>query len=98
MLTGGETVRKPKTKSKKLTRYVAVIASTGGVEIGLTRSNRNTHGDWSCFTGTDRAAVVQQAMDARSDWTKGSYGPYRILVGTLTEEIVTPTNYKVVKL
>lgn len=87
--------RKTVARTKKETRYVAIV-----VDADLTKilSNRNS-GDWSAFFGTDRDEVAELAVKARAKWTaSGNYGPYRILLGTLTEEVQTPSNFKVVKL
>lgn len=91
-------MKKKTAVRRKKAHHVAVVVANV-VEIpNLAQSGRNPHGDWGSFVGTDRDKVVAAALKARQDWTRGAYGPYRILIGTLTEEIVTPTNYKAVKL
>jgi ribosomal protein L39E len=88
---------KAKTKAKKVPLYVAVVVRPNVETSGFYRSSRAQHGDRGSFLGTDREEVLAAALKAKADWEK-SYGPYEILIGTLTKRVVLPTNYKVVKL
>lgn len=80
--------RKPKAKL-----FAAVVIGKPGVPSG------RPFGDWGCFVGPECVAIISQALKARGHWERsGAYGPYRILVESLTEEVQTPTNYKLVRL
>jgi hypothetical protein len=85
-----------KVKRKTKSNGVAVAVVVGA---GINTFSLRPLGDYSSFVDATREVAVRRAIEARTKWTaSGSMGPYRILVGTLTEEVVTPTNYKVVKL
>lgn len=49
----------------------------------------------SAFSGTDKDQVIQKAIEERSRWMNNNPkgGPYRILVGSLTEEVVQRPQY-----
>jgi hypothetical protein len=87
---------KRKKESGKAALGVAVVVGSNCALLPVASSLR-PHGDWACFVG-DRGLVIERALKARADWSRGNCGPYRILVGTLTEEVRTPTNYKVERL
>jgi hypothetical protein len=89
--------KKKSIRKKKSVTFIAVVFQ-GNAELPIMRSGGTIHGDYGSFVGADREAVVAAALKARQEWTRDSYGPYRILVGTLTEEVITPTQYQVVKL
>lgn len=88
-------MKKKVRTTKKSALYVAVVCAENS---GMLRSGR-PEGDWAAFINTDRACAISAALRARSKWTaSGRFGPYRVLVGTLSENVLTPTNYKLVKL
>jgi hypothetical protein len=89
-----------KTKTKKPgALWIAVIAGSSYTppDAGLILSARGKWGDWSSFLGA-KTAVIEQAIQARAEWEAKGSGPYVILLGTITEKVQLPTNFKVVKL
>ena len=64
--------------------YVAVVIRDGSV------SGRPS-GDWAGFVNEDKDLAVGKALKAREKWESSSnYGPYKVLVGELTEEVIAP--------
>lgn len=47
----------------------------------------------SAFSGTDRDQLIRTAITEREIWHKRGHGPYRIFVGELTREIVSPVTW-----
>jgi hypothetical protein len=87
---------KVKRKTKKQSNGLAVAVVVG---TDINTFSLRPHGDYSSFVDATREVAVRRAVEARNKWTaSGRCGLYRILTGTLTEEVVTPTNYKLVKL
>jgi hypothetical protein len=82
-----KTVKTGRKRTKKVVRYVVVVAAD--------RESQRANGTWSAFVGLDRESVVQTAIAARS-----SYGnrDYELWVGALTEKVIIPTAFKLVKL
>lgn len=72
--------------------YVAVVCKL------WDRSGR-PRGDWACFVDKQESRAISQAIGAKKEWErKGAYGPYRILVGTLTKEATVPVRYRIVSI
>lgn len=88
-----------KTKRKKaaIMFHVAVVLNTVGPEKALALSGR-PEGDWGSFVALSQDDAVGRAVKARAKWEAKGYGPYQIFVGTLTAEVIVPTNFKLVKL
>lgn len=57
------------------------------------RSGR-TEGDWSCFIDKNKNAAITKALNAKRKWEEKGYGPYRVLVGNLVEEVAVPMRYR----
>lgn len=52
----------------------------------------------SCWTGTDKKALIEQACIMKRKWeASGKYGPYEIVVGEITEKVVFPSVYRIEK-
>jgi len=64
--------------------YVAVVVSRNGTP------SRRPKGDWACFTGENKQAVIDEALEATEEWNRGGWGPYKVLVGRLTLEAQLP--------
>lgn len=71
--------------------FIAVVYTATGL------SGRH-EGDFASFVATTKEEAIQDAIDARSKWETKGYGPYRLLVGKLSEEVAIPTRYEIVKL
>lgn len=84
-------MKKRVKRSKATPLAIAVVVRADGGRSGRSK------GDWAAFVG-ERDAVNGAAMNARLEWQAQRHGPYRILTGVLTGELVTPTNYKIVPL
>jgi hypothetical protein len=84
-----------KKRSKRIGHvlYVAVVVSGSQIRCGVMESCRVPFGDWASFIGNDKDEVVRRALEAVRKW-----GQYQIWIGTLTDEVVVPTNFKLVKL
>ncbi len=90
-----------KTKKKRVRRvtrkasalFVAVVLKD---DDGYNSGRQD--GDWASFVGFDKAQEIGRAIEAKKKWESKGYGPYQIFVGTLTENVTLPTNYKVTKL
>lgn len=63
--------------------YVAVVCKV------WERSGRPA-GDWACFINKQKSEAIRAAIAARKKWSEKGYGPYRILVGVLGEEVSEP--------
>lgn len=72
--------------------YIAIVAKD--IEQGHKSVNR------SAFTSDDKDTVIQAALTARDEWKSRGNGPYKIYIGTITTEIITPVvvNYKEVRI
>lgn len=79
---------KRKKKAAKSTLAVAVVVNANGSLSG------RSHRDWASFVHSEEKLVVTAAIKAAADWQAEGYGPYSILVGTLTRVAEVPTNYK----
>jgi hypothetical protein len=75
-------------------KYVAVV-------FGLSNENRswNPDGDWSAFVADSEGEAIDRATRAQHRWARvGRPRAYRVVVGTLTHEVVRPLDYKLEKL
>jgi hypothetical protein len=68
-------------------KYVAVVFTPDGA----SRKYDNT---FACFVEETREAAIEAALNARDAWSHRGRR-YRVVVGALTDEVVTPTNYKI---
>lgn len=93
-------MKKKTRKTQNAIHVAAVVSSTVSVAditgFPFVRSKR-PDGDWACFISTDRADAIYRALQAVRNWGGGS-NRYRVLLGTLTTVVATPTNYKLVPL
>jgi hypothetical protein len=70
--------------------YVAVICR--GYAGGLSA---RPNGDWACYVSKDRNEAIQLAIQARAKWGDQTY---YILVGKLSQMVITKADFQVVKL
>lgn len=96
------TSRSRARRSKALKLFIAVVVNmTTNLDHAVIHSLRN-RGDWASFVGTDRDAVIEEAVESCHAWSApggNGYGhKYRVLVGELTGAAVTPTRFEVVPL
>jgi hypothetical protein len=82
-----------KKRKSKVALYIAVVVSPDSSPCALMVSRRAPMGDWACFIGQSKEIVIDRALHAVRKW-----GTYDIWIGTLTEKVVVPTNFKLVKL
>lgn len=73
-------VRLAKLRKERKKLSVAVV-----IDEKLSPHSLRHEGDWASFVG-ERVQAVGRAIRARVLWEAKGYGPYRILVGELTEE------------
>lgn len=88
--------------------YVAVVDhTTPRMELVPSRYGDSTIrrsgrplGDWAAFTGTDKDAVIREALAAVKQWSNHdvSRPRYRVLIGELTSEVRVPLTYEEVPL
>jgi hypothetical protein len=76
--------------------YFVTLAVVYKEREGTTESRRS-EGDWSCIATTKHEAI-EQALSAKNRWEQGHAGPYKVLVGKLTEVAQVPVKYELVKL
>lgn len=70
-----------KTKKKSKQLHVAVVYS----EVNGTHSGRRD-GSYACFVDTSANKAAERAVVAANAWTFDKpFGPYEVLVGTLTQ-------------
>jgi hypothetical protein len=67
--------------------YVAVV--TKACEL-----SGRPEGDWASFVNKNQKDAVAAAMKARSKWEAKGFGPYKILVGVLTQEVNVPVKFE----
>jgi len=51
-------------------------------------------GDWASFVNKNKKDAINAAMKARAKWEAKGFGPYRIWVGVLTEEVSVPVKFE----
>jgi hypothetical protein len=79
-------MRKKKTKEEV---YVAVVMTANKV------TSDRPEGDWAAFVGENKDDVINRAVKAKTKWElPGTYGPYVILVGKLTELAVPVSQFQ----
>lgn len=78
-------------KKLKEKLYVAIVYNP----TGSLRDDKSH----SCFTGNTKKNVIEQAFKAKFRWERnGTYGPYDIVVGEITEKAIIPVSYRLVKM
>ncbi len=85
-----------KEEPKPKTTYIAVIARAD-MQPGFayTYSSNRTDGGWYALMGTDKAAIIHEALTKVQEFGAEKY---EVWVGTLTEKVVLPIHFEVVKL
>ena len=63
------------------------------VVVVSRNSQRKDGGDWAAFVAETKDEAIRRALIAKDGWQKAGHGPYRILVGELTEEVTVPVEY-----
>jgi hypothetical protein len=71
------------------THFIAIVVRDVNTTAPLKRTS---------FTGATKDEAIRAALAERETWQKPGYGPYRIFVGELTEEVVTPVEYSLKQL
>lgn len=79
---------------KKKVKYVVVVGADRK-SLGTPFGKFGIEADWSCFVGEDKAEVLERALQARAGWGTRDY---QLWVGTLTEKVIIPNNWKLVTL
>jgi len=67
--------------------YIAVVCT-------FQEFSGRPEGDWSCFTDKDKNAAITKALVSKRKWEEKGYGPYRVLVGKVVEEVLIPMRYR----
>jgi hypothetical protein len=82
---------------KRSVTYVAVVVRIGMSPIGNSgpaRSYRDDSG-WYALMGIDKAAIIHEALQKVQEFGADRY---EVWVGTLTEKVLLPIHFEVVKL
>lgn len=84
------------TRRRPRPRFHIAIVVKEATDLA-TGSARPDH-DWASFIDQSQSAAIARAQAALDRWTRQGYGPYIILVGTVTGRVVRPVQYTVVNL
>jgi hypothetical protein len=59
---------------------------------------RSESGHWASFIDKQKSKVIEQARKRCKEWELQGHGPYKILVGTVTEEVKEQPTYSLTPL
>lgn len=85
-----------KSARKKTSPPVSWVAVVQVPADGL--GNANPDGKLSSFVGLVKEDVISDALEAAASWGARNGRKYEVWIGTLTERVVVPTSYRLVKL
>ncbi len=51
-------------------------------------------GDWASFLNKNKNSAIEAAVKARAKWEAKGYGPYKIWVGVLSQEVNIPVKFE----
>ena len=76
--------------------FIALITKSAKVDIVLPA--RGVSALRNAVVAATREEAAKKAIQVREEWTSKGNGPYRILVGQLTTEIIQPVQFTEVPL